>query len=72
MPRYTFVLKGEGPSSDIRWTYLPTDDAALNFARNLVRNVRTDRRHQPEPGLHMIVMNGHGREVGILSVFGAS
>jgi hypothetical protein len=69
MPQYTFVLTGEGKNGDVRWAYLPTDDAARTYAHILARHVRAESTLGPDLNLCMVVTNGHGRNVASIRVF---
>ena len=60
MARYHFVLQGDGENHDDRsGTLLPNDDAALAYAKRIVRELKEAGGYD-RPSLKMIVKNSAG------------
>jgi len=66
---YSFVLKWDGQSNEVRWTYFATDAAARSYGHILARGIRTERKHRHDPDVHMVLTNGDCKEVASIPVF---
>lgn len=66
LTRYHFVLQGDGEShNDRSGTVLPSDDAALAYAKRIVRELKEAGGYD-HPSLKMIVKNSAGAVVHLV------
>jgi hypothetical protein len=63
MPAYTFEIRWDG-GEEVRWTYLPTDDKARDYARILFQSLKASGQYNTSA--RMVVRNHDGATIAAI------
>jgi len=62
MPKYQFAVRHDDEQhDDVRWTHLPDEEAARRFARLLIRELISSKRHTDWSSSYLDIKDENGR-----------